>query len=103
MHAVDPKVQNARCPTKAREYSKVQNKDPGLGFGLKRAAVVSCCDLILALGEEILQSDSVAEAGALAEESLLLSRANVKGVDMDGDGVIGSLADEYGIEQLIQI
>ena len=118
MHAVDPKA---------------QKKGPGLGFGLKRAAVeatshitfaaesedassnvqafadefeknmaavVSRCDLIIALGEEILQSDSAAEAGALSEEVVILSRANVNGLDMDDDGAIGSITDEYGLDQL---
>jgi hypothetical protein len=62
--------------------------------------VVDRCDLILALGNEILQFSSFEEAGLLAGELHRLVQANVSGEDIDGDGVVGSNPEEYGIQQL---
>ncbi len=58
------------------------------------------CDLILALGEEILLMDSAQDAISLAEEIMNLTRGSVEGVDTDGNGVIGSGPSEYGLKQL---
>jgi hypothetical protein len=62
--------------------------------------VLERSNLILALGEEILQDISVQEAFALAEEMLILASANVEGIDKDGDGSVSVKPDEYGIKQL---
>lgn len=62
--------------------------------------VVQRCDLVLALGNEILTSSSSEEAGLLAGELLKLTDANVNGQETNGDGVPGSVPEEYGLKQL---
>jgi len=69
-------------------------------FNRNAEAIVQRYDLILALGEEILQTSSNQDAAALAGEILILSRANVEGTDSDGNNAIGPAADEYGLKQL---
>ena len=62
--------------------------------------VLERSNLILALGEEILQDISVQEAFALAEEMLILASVNAEGIDKNGDGSVSVKPDEYGIKQL---
>jgi hypothetical protein len=62
--------------------------------------VIDRCDLLLALGDEIIASSSPEEAGLLAGELLKLADANINGDDTDGDGVRGSAPEEYGLRQL---
>lgn len=69
-------------------------------FAANTEAVIQRCDLILALGKDILQTSSVQDAAALAQEVQNLSRANVKGMDSDGNGVLDANAGEYGLMQL---
>jgi len=69
-------------------------------FTKNAEAVVQRCDLILALAQEILATSSVQEAAALAGENLNLTRANVEGIDSDGNGTIGPDPGEYGLKQL---
>ncbi len=58
------------------------------------------CELIVALSDEILASTSKEEAVILATEVQSLARANLNGVDADGDGKIGTHPDELGLKQL---
>ncbi len=69
-------------------------------FAANAAGVIDRCDLISALGSDILGSGSMEEAGLLAPEIEKLTRANIHGEDLDGDGIIGSYADEYGLVHL---
>jgi hypothetical protein len=69
-------------------------------FVSNATTVLDRCDLIAALGSDIEDASSQDEASVLAEEVLILSRANVYGEDSDGDGVIGSNPGEYGLVQL---
>lgn len=62
--------------------------------------VLNRCDLITLLGDEILNSSSAEEASILSGELLKLTRANLDGDDSDGDGIIGSTPEEYGLKQL---
>lgn len=70
------------------------------GFATNATGVIDRCDLITALSSDISGSQSVTEAGLLAPEIEKLARANIHGEDLDGDGIVGSYADEYGLVQL---
>ncbi|MCP5368861.1 MAG: hypothetical protein H6907_18305 [Hyphomicrobiales bacterium] len=70
------------------------------GFVANAAIIAERNELIIALGQEVLASNSVPDAAALVEEILRLCRSNVEGVDHDGNGAIGSRPDEYGLKQL---
>ena len=72
------------------------------GFTVNAAGIIDRCDLITALSRDIGGSESVEEAGLLAPEIAKLTRANIHGEDLDGDGIVGSYADEYGLVQLRQ-
>ena len=70
-------------------------------FSMNSQAVVDRCDLIAALGADTLKVDSIEEANLLTAELVKLTRANLYGEDINGDGVIGGQSsDEYGLEQL---
>lgn len=69
-------------------------------FAANAAGVMDRCDLITALSSDIKGTDSVEEAGLLAPEIEKLARANLHGEDLDGNGIVGSYADEYGLAQL---
>ncbi|MHC4269318.1 MAG: hypothetical protein ACYSTS_12720 [Planctomycetota bacterium] len=69
-------------------------------FARNVEATLERCDLILTLGEEILSTVSLLEATSLAREILNMARANVEGVDTDGNGDIGPDLSEYGLKQL---
>lgn len=69
-------------------------------FSDHAAYVLSRCDLITALGDEVLNSSTTENARLLAEELVRLTRANRDGEDTDGDGVAGSAPEEYGMKQL---
>lgn len=62
--------------------------------------VLERSNLILALGQEVLQDISAQEAFALAEEMLILASANIEGIDKNEDGSINVPPDEYGLKQL---
>jgi hypothetical protein len=62
--------------------------------------VLARCDLIILLGDEVLNSTSAEEASILSNELVKLTRANLDGDDSDGDGIIGSTPEEYGLKQL---
>jgi hypothetical protein len=70
------------------------------GFGPDAAGVLDRCDLIVALSGDVGASASKEQAELLAQQIEKLTRANIHGEDLDGDGVIGSRPDEYGLEQL---
>jgi len=70
------------------------------GFGPDAAGVLDRCDLIVALSGDVSASTSAQQAELLAQQVEKLARANIHGEDLDGDGVIGSRPDEYGLEQL---
>lgn len=57
-------------------------------------------DTITLLASEILNSQSAEEAGILSGELLKLTLANLNGDDSNGDGIIGSAPEEYGLKQL---
>ena len=69
-------------------------------FASNAEVVIQRCDLILVLGKDILQTSSIQEAAALAQEVQNLSRANVEGVDSDGNVVVTSNPGKYGLKQL---
>ncbi len=69
-------------------------------FAKDAVPVLDRCDLIKALGINILNSPSKEEAKPLSRELLRLARANVDGDDSNGDGVVGSVPSEYGLKQL---
>ncbi len=62
-------------------------------------ATLERCDLITALGQDILQTNSPEEAAILAEEIAKLTRANIEGVNAGGNGGITD-PDYYGLKQL---
>jgi hypothetical protein len=70
------------------------------GFGPDAAGVLDRCDLIVALSGDVDASTSTEQAELLARQIEKLTRANIHGEDLDGDGVIGSRPDEYGLVQL---
>lgn len=69
-------------------------------FATDASFVLDRCDLITALGNDILQASSENEADVLSGELLKLVRTNVYGNDSNGDGVTGSSPKEYGLKQL---
>ncbi|MCF6250461.1 MAG: hypothetical protein L3J75_04210 [Methylococcaceae bacterium] len=69
-------------------------------FSTHAQVVLNRCDLIQALGEEILITSSIDEAKLLVGELVKLTDANVNGEDIDGDSVIGTIPAEYGLKQL---
>jgi hypothetical protein len=64
------------------------------------APLLARCESILVFGKEAVASKNLEEAKVLAAEILRMTRANADGVDVDGDGVIGSKREEYGLKQL---
>jgi len=69
-------------------------------FSWHAQVVLDRCDLVVALGDEILGSSSPEEAGLLAEELRKLTYANLNGEDTNGDGIAGSIREEFGLKQL---
>lgn len=62
--------------------------------------VLDRCDLIAALGNDIQSARSTEEIVLLTKEIANLTRANLFGEDVDGDGRIGAVPEEYGLRQL---
>lgn len=62
--------------------------------------VLDRCDLVVALGNDILQSRSPDDARLLVGQLTKLTDANVNGAESNGDGVPGSVPAEYGMKQL---
>lgn len=56
--------------------------------------------LIESYARDMAAATSVDEARALAEEVDRLARANLEGLDIDGDGTVGSEPTEYGLVQI---
>ena len=75
-------------------------KTAGPQFNYNVSFVLSRCDLITALGDEIINSSSTMEANLLSQELLKLTRANRDGDDANGDGIVGSTPEEFGLKQL---
>jgi len=70
-------------------------------FSINSQAVIDRCDIIAALGADTLGVDSTEQANLLTAQLVNLTRANLYGEDLNGDGVIGGQnPDEYGLEQL---
>jgi len=69
-------------------------------FAVNATGVIDRCDLIVALSDDIIASTSVEEVRLLAPEIEKLTRANIHGEDLNGDGIIGSSPAEYGLAQL---
>jgi hypothetical protein len=80
--------------------SSANVRNSALQFSDNANYVLNRCDLITLLGDEILNSTSAEEASILSNELLKLTRANLDGDDSDGDGIIGSTPEEYGLKQL---
>lgn len=70
------------------------------GFGGKAVGVLQRCDLIASLVGDVRVSEYQDEASLMAVEIHKLALANVQGSDLNGDGVIGGSADEFGLLQL---
>lgn len=62
--------------------------------------IIQRSKLVVALTKEIILSDSHEEVIVLTDEVELLTKQNLYGYDSDGDGIIGSVKDDYGIKQL---
>lgn len=62
--------------------------------------VLDRCDLITALGNDIIRSKSRDESMLLADEIVRLTRANLHGDDSNGDGHLANVSSEYGLKQL---
>ena len=62
--------------------------------------VVERCELIVLLGKDVASSTSGKDAAASVTEMGKLTAANVEGDDSNGDGVVGSTPQEYGLVQL---
>lgn len=58
------------------------------------------CDLIQALGQEIVHSSNSQDAYVLAQEVLVLASAIVEGVDLNQDGRINPDVNEIGLQQM---
>lgn len=117
MHAVDPKTQKKgpglgfgqkRALTDALSHitfaaesddasENVQNFAKTIS--LYAEATLERCYLIMALGQDILQTNSAEEAATLAEEIAKLTRANIEGVNAGGNGGVTD-PDHYGLKQL---
>ena len=69
-------------------------------FSLNTNYLLGRCDTITLLANEILQSQSAEEATILSGELVKLTLANLNGDDSNGDGIIGSAPEEYGLKQL---
>ena len=69
-------------------------------FSEHASFVLNRCDLIAGLGDAVLNSSSTEDASLLAQELLILTRANRDGEDTNGDGIAGSIPEEYGLKQL---
>ena len=71
-------------------------------FSRNIAAVLDRCELIALLGKDVKMTASREEGDVFAQEITLLAYANVYGDDSNGDGVLGSVPEEYGLVQLQQ-
>jgi hypothetical protein len=69
-------------------------------FARDIARIVERCELINLLGNDVAESKDAKEASVFVTEIVKLANANVEGEDSDGDGRIGSAANEYGVRQL---
>jgi hypothetical protein len=69
-------------------------------FAVHITRVVERCELIVLLGKDVEASTSATEAAVSVVELSKLTQANVSGDDSNGDGVVGSVASEYGLVQL---
>jgi hypothetical protein len=69
-------------------------------FETNATAILDRCDLITELGKEINATSSLEDAAVFAAEILTLTGANISGIDADGDGVVGSDPNDYGLAQL---
>jgi hypothetical protein len=69
-------------------------------FAADSTRIVERCDLISLLSKDVQASTSVNEALVSASEIAKLTQANVAGDDSNGDGVVGSVPSEYGLQQL---
>jgi hypothetical protein len=75
-------------------------RSSALKFSDNANYLLNRCDTITLLGDEIMNSQSAEEASILSGELLKLTRANLDGDDSNGDGIIGSEPEEYGLKQL---
>lgn len=75
-------------------------RNSALQFSDNASYLLNRCDTITLLASEILNSQSTEEASILSGELLKLTHANLNGDDSNGDGIIGSTPEEYGLKQL---
>lgn len=71
-------------------------------FESDAGAVLDRCDLITALSQDVVNSRSVEETRLLTGEVYKLTRSNLFGADVDGDGKVGANPAEFGLKQLRQ-
>ena len=69
-------------------------------FASDATRVVERCELIVLLGKDVASSTSAKDAAESVTEMGKLTTANVEGDDSNGDGVVGSKPQEYGLVQL---
>ena len=118
MHAIDPKTHKSgpglgfglkralneavsHITFAAESTDASENvKDFVTTFGQNTTATIERCDLILALGTDIQKAESAQEAAALAEEVVILTQANVKGMNASGNGGAVTDPNDYGLKQL---
>lgn len=62
--------------------------------------IIERSKLVLALCREVLKSNADEEVIILTEEIRKLTKQNLYGYDSDGDGTIGNIKADFGIEQL---
>ena len=62
--------------------------------------LVERCELIVLLGKDVASSTSAKDAAESVTEMGKLTTANMEGDDSNGDGVVGSTPQEYGLVQL---
>jgi hypothetical protein len=98
-NALTGAVQHIEFAAESRDAS-ANIRSSAAAFSRHAVAVLDRCDLITGLGGDVLRADSSEVARLLADEILTLARANVYGEDSNGDGVVGSSPEEYGLMQL---
>lgn len=69
-------------------------------FAKNAQGIIERCDLIITLSDDILRSSSREEVVILAKEVQLLAKANLQGLDVNGNKSVGDSVDEFGLRQL---
>lgn len=118
MHAIDPSTQKRgpgmgfgqkRALTEAISHITFAAESKDASENVKRfvepfaqnaMSTLERCELILALGEDIQKAESAQAAMALADEIVILARANIEGVNAGGNGRGITDSNDIGLKQL---